>query len=492
LIGNVEMHHKQCDDPNPHESHTFEDKIGPSFPFFNYHCYGVEVDILRCPTCTSPEPRLHPAVSGGGEVTRICQDPFHSPGLDKTQPPIDPNPASHPHALDVADAECPVCFPSRIHQQHVRDNERRFDCADCEDEPMEDPRPDPDHPKRKSHNHPWIGFPVTDCPACDLPKAPSTEVQRWADEAMFKAEEIDASEGPKVYLLWMTPDPLGAIAAACKMYKGEVVRDLSTVTDTERLEYFEQVQKTKLKAPFEFVKFHFLIEGVTRAFTHQMVRQRTAAYAQESLRFAVKEDMPVGLPPSLAGTTDPGDPSFPDIPSSNESRMRQIWDETIDCVQSRYDKLIDLGMPAEDARGLLPHNVLTRLHYTTDLRALLDHAGNRLCTQAQFEWRLVFAKIIEAIRATDATDYANVLQCNGINRVYMADKLLSAFKPVCFQTGKCEFKANFDRHCNIRDRVNMFESQGVPSSEWEDIERWRTAGIKPGEWLLDPGAARKR
>src|SRR5688500_15410533 len=79
---------------------------------------------------------------------------------------------------------------------------------------------------------------------------PNTSVQRWADRAMFKAEPIDADEGPKVYLLWMTPDPLGAIAAACKMYKGEVVRDLSTVTDAERLEYFREVQKTKLQAPF--------------------------------------------------------------------------------------------------------------------------------------------------------------------------------------------------------------------------------------------------
>jgi hypothetical protein len=31
----------------------------------------------RCPTCQSPEPRFHPAVSDGGEVTGICPDPFH-------------------------------------------------------------------------------------------------------------------------------------------------------------------------------------------------------------------------------------------------------------------------------------------------------------------------------------------------------------------------------------------------------------------------------
>ena len=59
----------------------------------------------------------------------------------------------------------------------------------------------------------------------------SKEVARFADQAMFVAEPIDVSSGPKVHLLWMTPDPLGAIAAACKMYLGEVVRDLDEVTD---------------------------------------------------------------------------------------------------------------------------------------------------------------------------------------------------------------------------------------------------------------------
>lgn len=31
----------------------------------------------RCPTCQSPQPSQHPAISGGGEVTRLCQDEYH-------------------------------------------------------------------------------------------------------------------------------------------------------------------------------------------------------------------------------------------------------------------------------------------------------------------------------------------------------------------------------------------------------------------------------
>lgn len=320
----------------------------------------------------------------------------------------------------------------------------------------------------------------------------------WADRAMFNAEPIDVEEGPKVYLLWMTPDPLGAIAAACKMYKGEVVRDLNDISAQERLEYLAQVRKTKLQAPFEFVKFHFLIEGVTRAFTHQMVRQRTAVYAQESLRFAVVGDestgLPVSLPPSLSGTEGraPGD-RFREGDNAAQ-KQRGIWDQAVHDTGVAYRDLVDSGIPAEDARGLLPHNITTRLHYSTDLRALLDHAGNRLCTQAQFEWRLVFARIVEAIRWASDTNHGAT---NGSSSVYMAGGLADLFNPVCYQTGKCEFKANFDRSCSIRERVDANSAINRPSSEWEKFHHDKTTGleigsIKPGEWLLDHTAARKK
>ena len=361
----------------------------------------------------------------------------------------------------------------------------------------------------------------------------SKEVQKWADPAMFAAEPLKASDGPKVYLLSMTSDPLGVIAAACKMYKGEIVRNLSSVTDAERSEYFQQVQKTKLQAPFEFVDFHFMIEGVTRSFTHQMVRQRTAVYAQESLRFAVKEDMAesVALPPSLAGTKSVEEMGI-DFDSSGwfdrlseDEKKRYRWEVISQQLGRTYLDLIDMGMPAEDARGLLPHNITTRLHYKTNLRSLLDHAGNRLCTQAQFEWRAVFAKIIEAIRGHNP--WAEIGQPFGdtydANEHYESSRwqfelLSTVFKPICYQAGKCEFKANFDRACKIRDRVDAFHGHGVEPDDWgkghkfpahrepfdqstsdipwfernPDTRQVRDIipPISPVEWIADPGAAR--
>jgi flavin-dependent thymidylate synthase len=318
-------------------------------------------------------------------------------------------------------------------------------------------------------------------------------VQKWADPAMVPAQPVDAAAGPRVYLLSMTPDPLGTIAATCQMYIGQVVTDLSKVDDEQRRYYLAQVLRTRLRAPFEFVNFHFMIEGVTRAFTHQMVRQRTAVYAQESLRFAVKgldqEDglIPTSLPPSLASLPE-GDPA------------RQVWAKAIGDADVSYHALVSAGVPAEDARGLLPHATLTRLHYGTNLRALLDHAGNRLCTQAQFEWRLVFSRIAEAIRNYPSSPG---VKWNGLPTWQYA-ALADLFRPVCYTTGKCEFNSDMDRPCSIRDRViDRAKHGGTDSTHWTKPFLYdsygddgrpivvTSPGIQPAEWLADPTAARR-
>jgi flavin-dependent thymidylate synthase len=327
------------------------------------------------------------------------------------------------------------------------------------------------------------------------------EVVQWADAAMYRAEPIPGAAGaegdlaPRVTLLSMNTDPLGDIAAGAMMYEGRVCRSLGDVTEEERRHYFGEIAKTHLKAPYELVQMHFLLEGVTRSFTHQLVRQRTAVYMQESLRFAVKEhvDEEVALPPSLRRLAD-------------DHPQRRLWQQAVNKIDDTYHALIGSGIPAEDARGLLPHNITTRVHYSTNLRALLDHAGNRLCTQAQFEWRAVFTGIAQAIRNyRPAGDfYADGREAWSWQYGALADLL----RPVCYQVGHCVFQADFDRSCSIRNRVQANAEVGRQSGEWDteldvvvgvgpksvvrdESDRPVFIGaIQPAEWLADPGAAR--
>lgn len=277
-------------------------------------------------------------------------------------------------------------------------------------------------------------------------------VARYADEAMFTAVPLDGSIGepvtPKVTLVSMTPNPIRTLAAASEMYQGRPVRDPGEVSRTVALEWLSSATKNKLQAPLEFVDLHLLIEGVSRGFTHQLVRQRTAVYVQESMRFAVKEDaaFEVVTPPSIA------------ILAGDDPR-RVIWNVTVDHIAASYNQLINAGIPAEDARGLLPTNIGTRIHYKTNLRNLADQAGVRLCSQAQAEWKLVWAEIVKAI-----------LTYGPESERWQQREIVKLFKPVCYQTGKCEFMAPTDRYCVIRDRVEAHHRAGDDPDTWSDID----------------------
>lgn len=298
-----------------------------------------------------------------------------------------------------------------------------------------------------------------------------SDIEKYADRSMFQAAPMEAGNEIKVHLLWMTEDPLGAIAAACRMYEGKPTYSLKDITDEERANYAQQVQQTHLKAPLEFVKFHFFIEGVTRSFTHQMVRQRTAVFAQESMRFAVKDNFAeeAHMPPGI------------------RQASRDIQDRVYEHnqrTQELYNYLIANGVPAEDARESLPHSTTTRLNYSTDLRNLADHSGNRLCTQAQFIWRDVFKKIVKSIAEYSPAGFE------------LAS--LNLFKPVCYQLGHCPFQASFDRGCTIRERVDANAKIGRDSKEWDqdfsaDVghpdQQVHIRAIRMAEWMDDNQAA---
>jgi flavin-dependent thymidylate synthase len=317
--------------------------------------------------------------------------------------------------------------------------------------------------------------------------AMAEEVVQWADPAQFWAQPIERNESgvirPKVYLLWMTPDPLGALAAMNKMYAGEVVRSLTEVTDDERRHHWNEVTSTQLKAPLETIVMHFLIEGVDLSFTHQLVRQRTAAYAQESLRFAVKGEPDFLLPPSIV-----------ELPEDDERRL--VYEDSCAHSHSEYLFLVQNGIPSEDARSLMPRSTATRIHYVTNLRNLSEHAGNRLCTQAQFIWRYVFAGIVDSIRKygryLDDPEFYPPEAPNEWQFELIADSML--FRPVCYQIGKCPWKAQLDRPCSIRQRVDALAIHGINPEYWGDETDMHSMyvinPIRPEEWLLNPDAAR--
>src|SRR5262252_6121143 len=159
-------------------------------------------------------------------------------------------------------------------------------------------------------------------------------VLRWSDPAMYPAAPLAGSGEevrPTVEVITMTPDPLRVMAAVNEMYRGNPC-SADQVTREMAMAFAADCLKSKIAAPLEWCEVALLISGVSRDFTHQMVRQRTATYAQESMRFAVKDNAryEVVMPPSIAGL--PGD-----------SPARAIWEQAVAKVTWSYNALVEHG-----------------------------------------------------------------------------------------------------------------------------------------------------
>lgn len=272
----------------------------------------------------------------------------------------------------------------------------------------------------------------------------SSEVSRYADSAMYQAQHVPLK--PEVDVVDMTRNPLKVMAAPWLGYRGRFILP-HEVTDEEAREFAGDALKSKIAAPLEWCQVALLIRGVSRDFTHQIVRQRTATFVQESMRFAVKDNVvaEIPVPWTIARLGEDDD-------------VYERWLQHVIETGDFYNYLIGNGIPAEDARKALLIGTTTQLHYRTNLRDLISHAGLRLCSQAQAEWKNVWVEIIRAI-----------LTYGDQRQRWQQREIVKLFRPVCYATGKCEFMGKADRYCVIRERVEAHHAKGERSEAWADI-----------------------
>lgn len=121
----------------------------------------------------------------------------------------------------------------------------------------------------------------------------------------------------------------------------------------------------------EVVSLSFAISGISRACSHQLVRHRVGcSYAQQSQRYVKADDFEYVVPQSCKGST-----------------LAHIYNVAMDNAREFYEGLIAAGVPAEDARFVLPNACATKLVVTMNCRALLHFFEERTCARAQWEIR---------------------------------------------------------------------------------------------------------
>ena len=77
-----------------------------------------------------------------------------------------------------------------------------------------------------------------------------------------------------------------------------------------------------------------------------------------------------------------------------------LFDEAIAKVTEAYRVLVEAGIPAEDARYLLPNAAETKIVITMNVRELLHFFELRCCNRAQWEIRDLAWKMLELARPT--------------------------------------------------------------------------------------------
>ena len=130
----------------------------------------------------------------------------------------------------------------------------------------------------------------------------------------------------------------------------------------------------------------------SRAIANQIVRHRVAAYCQESMRYVKLNRKDGGIPVIK--------PYNFDIWCNS---AQATWHEAVCLAENMYESLLDMGIKAEDARGVLPLDTATVLVATWNLRELfhiLYHpvSGRLTNKHAQPQIRVLFGLLEDVLK----------------------------------------------------------------------------------------------
>ena len=161
--------------------------------------------------------------------------------------------------------------------------------------------------------------------------------------------------------------------------------DVIKLYDAEKLQKELDYMVDTIKSSWEFVDFTFCIEGVSRGFTHQFVRNRLGSYAQQTMRILDMGDFDYITGPSISG----------------DDHLQRMYDAAMAQISVVYKELIKKGAKIEDARGILPTNISTNIVAKFNLRALSQMMMSRASNRTQSEYRDVLDAMYEAVVAAE-------------------------------------------------------------------------------------------
>jgi len=152
-------------------------------------------------------------------------------------------------------------------------------------------------------------------------------------------------------------------------------------TEERKQQELEYMART-IPSSWEFADLTFMIEKCSRAFTHQLVRTRNASYAQQTMRVLPMESFSYHTGPSI----------------DEEPERQAMYDSVMRIIQHGYNNLLERGTKIEDARGILPTDILTNIVMKINLRGFCELVKSRNSARVQGEYRDFLQQATEQAR----------------------------------------------------------------------------------------------
>jgi thymidylate synthase (FAD) len=183
---------------------------------------------------------------------------------------------------------------------------------------------------------------------------------------------------PKVELLFITPNAEKLIEAAGR------TSYLSFPKQRKNSEkaFIRMLIKNQHLSVLEHAYATFRISGVSRAFTHQLVRHRLCSFIQKSQRYVDESNFDFIEPDSV----------------KKNPEAHSVFVDFMGRAKEVYSKLQKMKIKKEDARYVLPNAVESQIVVTANFREWRHVIGLRGKAQAQWEIRRLAIEILKILR----------------------------------------------------------------------------------------------
>ena len=190
----------------------------------------------------------------------------------------------------------------------------------------------------------------------------------------------------KVKLVAATPKQLETIYVAYRTCYSEIPPEKiweqieqGKIASQKIQESLQKWLATGHESPLEHVSYVFAISGISRSLSHQLVRHRIGiAFSQQSQRYVkfTEDGFNYIVPPLI-----------------EKSGLGEDFEKGMEYSIKLYRKLVEGGVPAEDARFVMPNASSTNFTLSVNFRELVHICDLRLCTRAQWEIRHLAARM---------------------------------------------------------------------------------------------------